>query len=116
MKRILFIAAIALGSVTAMNAQDQSLRSLSQQNQTTAQLKQAEMKNAAERKAELQAVEAAGKYKKVELSSVPQSVKQQVQAKYPGATLGTAEMNEKGEYRISLLGTELDAKVIYIRN
>lgn len=86
MKKLILSAAIVLGSLTTMNAQDQK------ENTTPA----------AEATATEQVAQATTTYTEIKLEEVPAAVTEVLKKAFPEAILNKASVNEKKEYQLEV--------------
>nr|WP_288834452.1 hypothetical protein [uncultured Flavobacterium sp.] len=86
MKKLILSAAIVLGSLTTMNAQDQK------ENTTPA----------AEATATEQVAQATTTYTEIKLEEVPAAVTEALKKAFPEAILNKASVNEKKEYQLEV--------------
>lgn len=103
MKKLILSAAIVLGGLTAVTAQnDKEATAMNEQPQTAIEA-QVESKMIAAEDADVMVVaEPAQDYKEVKTSEVPQTVKDAIANDYSGATISKAYVNAQGEYKIEL--------------
>ncbi|RFN59366.1 hypothetical protein DZ858_04675 [Marixanthomonas ophiurae] len=101
-KSILAIAiAIALGSLTAVNAQDGAIAQASSDQATLAQ--------------KAQASEAQG-FTEVKASELPKAILEAVSTKYDGATVSKAYKNAKDQYKLMLATADSKEKTVYVNS
>ncbi|WP_140485599.1 hypothetical protein [Flavobacterium sp. GSA192] len=89
MKKIILSAAILLGSLTTMNAQDQA------QNATPAE----------------QTASATQEFTEVKTEDLPTAVTEALKKSYPDAVLAKAYVNEKKEYKLEITVKDQSATV-----
>lgn len=102
MKRLILSTAILLGGLTAVTAQTEkkSLATATEKTQTV--VKQAPtLSNAVQ------------DYKEVNVSEVPQAVKEVVAKNFSDATLSKAYVNAKGDYKLQLTTADLKEAIVY---
>ena len=98
MKRILLTAAIAIGTLTAMNAQETETKTGTM----------------AMNKTELKApVTVQDNYSAVKMDKIPQAIKDALATDFKEATLTKAYANEDGKYKLVLMTAEKAKKTVY---
>lgn len=100
MKRLILSAAIVLGGLTAVTAQTEKKALATQTSQTV--------------ETNVPTLSAAVQdYKEVNVSEVPQTVKEVVAKNFIDATISNAYVNAKGEYKIQLATADQKDAVVY---
>tara|TARA_R100000306_G_scaffold14034_1_gene16737 strand:- start:18037 stop:18366 length:330 start_codon:yes stop_codon:yes gene_type:complete len=98
MKKLIFTAVLALGSLTAINAQDKAIAQVSTDEATVS--------------AEAPTV-AVQDYKEIKATELPKPVLEAVAKEFEGATVSKAYKNEKGEYKIVLATADKAEQTVY---
>ncbi|WP_339703352.1 hypothetical protein [uncultured Marixanthomonas sp.] len=101
MKKSILAIAIALGSLTAVNAQDGAIAQASSDQATLAQ--------------KAQASEAQG-FTEVKASELPKPILEAVSTKYDGATVSKAYKNAKDQYKLMIATADSKEKTVYINS
>lgn len=100
MKKLFFATAIALGTLTSVQAQDKEPMAMNQDQVETA---------------------VAQDYEELKAADLPQVVKDAVAKTYEGAVIAKAYANEKGEYKLILTSAEAASqgkagKTVYVNS
>jgi len=101
MKKLIFATALALGSLTAVNAQDGAIAQASS-DQTTI-----------EQTVAVQQAAATQGFTEVKTSELPQAIQDAVAKKFEGATVSKAYKNAKDQYKLVLATADKKEKTVY---
>lgn len=97
MKKLIFATALAIGSLTAVQAQDAAIAQVSTDEATVA----------------VQAEAVAQDFKEIKPSELPKPVLEAVAKEFEGATVSKAYKNEKGEFKLVLATAEKANTTVY---
>ncbi len=100
MKKLIFATALAIGSLTAVNAQDKAIAQTSTDEATMTQTVDAQETVAQD-------------FKEVKASEVPKPVLEAVANDHKGATVSKAYKNAKGQYKLVLATADKKEKTVY---
>lgn len=97
MKKLIFATAIALGTLTTVNAQNAAIAQASVDEATIT----------------AQAEAVAQDFKEIKPSELPKTVLEAVAKEFEGATVSKAYKNAKGEYKVVFATAEEASKTVY---
>ena len=98
MKKLIFTAALAIGSLTAINAQDKAIAQVSSDEAAiSAEAPEAVVQD----------------YKEIKVTELPKPVLEAVAKEFEGATVSKAYKNEKGEYKLVLATADKAKQTVY---
>ena len=97
MKKLIFATALAIGSLTAVHAQNTAIAQASTDEATIT----------------AQAEAVAQDFKEIKPSELPRTVLEAVAKEFEGATVSKAYKNAKGEYKLVLATAEKANKTVY---
>tara|TARA_B100000949_G_C14211529_1_gene420498 strand:- start:636 stop:974 length:339 start_codon:yes stop_codon:yes gene_type:complete len=101
MKKLIFATALALGSLTAVNAQEGAIAQTSTNEAKMAQTVAAQ-----------QAAATQG-FTEVKASELPQAIQDAVTKDFKGASVSKAYKNAKGQYKLILTTADKQKKTVY---